>query len=109
MDDPEPRERRLRLDMNEIHRSSPAALFLAFLAGAVAGAAVALLTAPQSGRETRDRLKDLAKDAAGKAARVPPSLHEAYARAAQAAREAFIETLEDRAPEGGPTTGRGGH
>src|SRR3989442_747473 len=72
-------------------------------------AAVALLTAPESGREPRDRLKDMAKDAAGKAARVPPSLHEAYARAARAAREAFIETLEDRTPEGGPTAGRGGH
>ena len=95
--------------MNEINRSSPASLFLAFLAGAMTGAAVALLTAPQSGRETRDRLKDLARDAGDRAALVTPALQEAYARAARAARQAFIETLEDRAPQSGTPSGRSGH
>jgi gas vesicle protein len=33
-----------------------------FLLGAAAGAAVALLTAPRSGRETRAQLKDTARD-----------------------------------------------
>jgi len=95
--------------MNEINRGNPAALFLAFLAGALAGAAVALLTAPQSGRETRDRLKGLGRDAAGRATHVPEALNQAYARAARAARQAFIETLEDKAPGSGPLADRSGH
>jgi len=95
--------------MDEIHRSNPAAILLAFLAGAVSGAAVALLTAPQSGRETRSRLKDLAKDAAGRAAHVPEALNAAYEQASRAARRAFIETLEEQSPGSGPEAGRSGH
>lgn len=52
---------------------SPGAVGLAFLSGAVIGAAVALLLAPQSGRDSRERLrgyvrqtKDLLHDVAGK-------------------------------------------
>ena len=95
--------------MDETHRTNPAVVLLAFLAGAVTGAAVALLTAPQSGRETRSRLKGLARDAAGRAPRVPEALSAADARAAQAARQAFNETLEERASSGGPRLGPGGH
>jgi len=95
--------------MSEISRSHPAGLLLAFLAGAVTGAAVALLTAPQSGRETRKRLKGVAQDATRSAVRVPPTLNEAYSRAARAARQAFIEVLEARAPGSGSRTGPGEH
>lgn len=35
---------------------------LAFLGGAIAGAAVALLLAPQSGKETREQIKDFVDD-----------------------------------------------
>ena len=38
-------------------------MMLAVLGGAVAGAAVAYLTAPKSGRETRAELKGIARDA----------------------------------------------
>ena len=86
--------------MNEIRRTDPATLLLAFLAGAVSGAAVALLTAPQSGRETRDRLKGLARAAARGAARATPRLNDAYTRAARAARRAFSEALDTGATEG---------
>lgn len=76
-------------------------LILAFVLGAAAGATVALLTAPQSGRESRQKLKDLARDAAGGLDRVPDLVGEAYDRAAQAAREAFVRALEEAAGPGG--------
>ena len=43
-------------------------ILLAFIMGAVSGAAVALLYAPQSGRETRDYLNDRATEARARAA-----------------------------------------
>ena len=43
------------------------AVLLAFLVGAVAGAAVALLYAPAAGRETREYLGDKAREGARKA------------------------------------------
>jgi gas vesicle protein len=43
-------------------------ILLAFIMGAVSGAAVALLYAPQSGRETREFLNDRASDARARAA-----------------------------------------
>jgi gas vesicle protein len=42
-------------------------ILLAFLVGAVAGAAVALLYAPASGQETREYLSDKAREGARKA------------------------------------------
>jgi gas vesicle protein len=37
-------------------------MFLSFLLGGIVGAAFALLLAPQSGRETRTRIRELAED-----------------------------------------------
>ena len=45
-----------------------ASVLLAFILGAVSGAAVALLYAPASGRETREYLNDRAAEAKAKAA-----------------------------------------
>ena len=42
---------------------SPGAVGLAFLGGALIGAAAALLLAPKSGRETRDQLRGYARKA----------------------------------------------
>jgi gas vesicle protein len=42
-------------------------VLLAFLVGAIAGAAVALLYAPATGRETREYLSDKAREGARKA------------------------------------------
>jgi gas vesicle protein len=42
-------------------------VLLAFLVGAVAGAAIALLYAPATGRETREYLSDKAREGARKA------------------------------------------
>ena len=60
------------------------ALVLAFLAGAVAGAVVALLTTPKTGREMRETIGDLTRDG---------RTREAAARAAQAARKAFDDIV----------------
>ncbi|MBI4688409.1 MAG: YtxH domain-containing protein [Nitrospirae bacterium] len=42
-------------------------MLLAFVIGGVVGAGVALLMAPQSGKETREKIKELAGDAKDKA------------------------------------------
>lgn len=38
------------------------AVFLAFIMGAAIGGGIALLTAPRSGQETRDKVRDMADD-----------------------------------------------
>ena len=69
---------------------SPGTVVLAFLSGALLGAATALLLAPQSGRETREQLRGYARkteenmhDLAGKAS-------EAYEQALEKGRE-FVQ------------------
>lgn len=85
--------------MSTENRYSGAHLILAFLAGAVGGACAALLTAPQSGTETRSSLRGWARDAQGSAGRVPDALRSAYKRATVAAKEAFTEALKERPDE----------
>lgn len=72
-------------------------LLLAFIAGGIAGAAAALLLAPQSGAQTRDQLRGFARDARGKAVRVPGALQRAYHDASEAAKKAFSETFAEAA------------
>jgi len=81
--------------MSENDRYGGAHLLIAFLAGAAAGAAVALLTAPQSGRETRAKVRSWTQDLGSKAQKVPGAVHEAYDRAAEAARRAFTDAMRD--------------
>jgi gas vesicle protein len=88
--------------MNETDRTSGAALILAFLAGAAAGAAAALLTAPRTGRETRKRIRAMTREAADRAAGVPAVLDNAYARAAEAARAAFVQALNQESAGDAP-------
>ncbi|MBI5191725.1 MAG: YtxH domain-containing protein [Nitrospirae bacterium] len=47
-------------------RYSTGSVVLAFVVGGLVGAGIALLTAPQSGRETREKIKDLTEDAKDK-------------------------------------------
>lgn len=49
------------------HDSSSGSVFMAFVIGAVAGAAVALLYAPASGEETRRKLSDKARESRDRA------------------------------------------
>jgi gas vesicle protein len=67
-------------------------LLAAFTAGAVTGAAVAYLTAPRSGRQTREALQDWAKDTRDKASRIPQAVREAVERGKQAGKDAFVES-----------------
>jgi gas vesicle protein len=80
---------------------SGSTVVLALLGGAVAGAAVALLTAPKTGRETRamiadktrdvrDKITDTINDGREKARNLPG----AAKAAGSAARTAFVEAME---------------
>jgi gas vesicle protein len=73
--------------------SNTSRIMLLFLAGAATGATVALLTAPQSGRETRRKLKKATEDLVNKAARVGPAIEQAYRRATEAGKEAFVRAV----------------
>jgi gas vesicle protein len=53
--------------MKEERGAGAGTVLLAFLVGAAAGAAVALLYAPAAGRETRERLSEKAREGARKA------------------------------------------
>jgi gas vesicle protein len=70
-----------------------ATILLAFLVGAAAGAAVALLYAPAPGRETRERLGEKAREGARKAS-----------DAARAGRDVIeaIKDVYDQATSGEP-------
>ena len=81
--------------MNEPRTFSGSHLLIAFATGAAAGAAIALLTAPRSGREMRGALQDWARDVGGKASRLPHAVGQAFERASQAGRTAFTETLRN--------------
>jgi len=86
-------ERRLNA-MTETRGFNGGHLLVAFTAGAVAGAAVAYLTAPRSGKETREALQGWAKDVRDKASRIPHSVREAVERGKQAGKEAFVESYK---------------
>ncbi len=81
--------------MSENGRYSGAHLLIAFLAGAAAGAVVALLTAPRSGRETREKVQTWTEDLRAKALTVPDATREAWGRATQAAKDTFAEALRE--------------
>ncbi|MFH2008217.1 MAG: YtxH domain-containing protein [bacterium] len=69
-------------------------LLLAFLGGAAAGAAIALLTAPRSGAETRQMIAGSIAAKRDEIARLPPALRAAYEAATAAARDAYKQSLE---------------
>ena len=78
------------------NENSGAALMVAFMAGAVAGAAIALLYAPASGDETRDYLnqkaregRDRAKDALEQGRETLQRQREGVVSAIERGREAF--------------------
>jgi gas vesicle protein len=56
----------MKLEENDYETSSGSWL-LSFVLGGLIGAAVALLMAPKSGRQTREQIKDMAQDAKEKA------------------------------------------
>jgi gas vesicle protein len=75
--------------MNETSGFSGGQIMLAFVGGAMAGAVVALLTAPQSGAQTRADIKRRAVSTYDDAARMPRALQGAVV----AAKDAFNDHL----------------
>jgi len=71
--------------MSDERNASGSTILLAFLAGAAAGAVIALLTAPKSGREMRESVSDWARRQGWK---------DAVARAAKAGRDAWDGTRQ---------------
>ncbi|MEW6544103.1 MAG: YtxH domain-containing protein [Nitrospirota bacterium] len=69
---------------------SPGAVGLAFLTGALVGAAVALLFAPQAGRETREQLRGYARRAEENLQELAGQAGEAFDRAVDKGRE-FVQ------------------
>ncbi|HKQ96251.1 MAG TPA: YtxH domain-containing protein [Candidatus Polarisedimenticolia bacterium] len=69
-----------------------------FLAGAAAGATVALLTAPRSGAETRRRLRQTKDQLADRVTRVGSAITEAYRSASSAGKEGFVRTMKGSSP-----------
>ena len=53
--------------MNDESGFSAGSVILAFVLGGIVGAGVALLTAPQSGRETREKIKEFTDESKKKA------------------------------------------
>src|SRR3954466_9325758 len=69
-------------------------ILLAFILGAVSGAAIALLYAPASGRETREYLGDKAAEARARAADAAARSREALNDAATKGRDALNQGRE---------------
>ena len=85
-------------------------VFTAFILGAACGAVAALLTAPQTGAETREQVRDFTRMAGRKARNIPFEMQGAWRRAVDAARSAFDEavTQADNAASS-LESGRGGN
>jgi len=67
----------------------------AFALGAAAGVTIALLTAPRSGRETRERLKSAALDLEKTVERGPDAIRRAGAKAVKAGQAAFEQARDE--------------
>ena len=72
---------------NDDQGTSAGTVFLSFLAGAAVGAGLALLYAPKTGRELREKIGELTEDAVGKI--------KCYANEAQEKIKSTIEESKD--------------
>ena len=70
-------------------------VLLAFILGAVGGAALALLYAPASGRETRERLAEKADEARARAADAAAKGRDTLTTAIERGREAYQQARRD--------------
>ena len=71
-------------------------LFVATVGGAVVGAAIGMLTAPRSGRETREWISKSANGAGAKVKGMKPALNAAYTAGSDAARDAYGEAMDSQ-------------
>jgi len=83
--------------MSETRGFTGTQMLITLLVGAAAGAAIALLTAPRSGRETRQALQEWGREVRDKAVKLPHAVRHASERATQAGKEAFRESMDAEA------------
>lgn len=79
------------MTQTEHHGSGGFSIFLAFVGGALAGGAAAMLLAPRSGAETRQRIRGVAHDAKDVASRMPQAVRDA----SSAAQGAFTKAMKE--------------
>jgi len=77
--------------MSEERGCSPASVALAFIIGGALGASLALLFAPEGGRQTRTRLKGLATDVKDRSTDLVEDVKDRVEDAIGAGREIFEE------------------
>jgi len=77
--------------MSEDRGFSAASVALGFILGGVLGASLALLFAPESGRRTRERLRDLAADVRDKTIDLSEELRDKAEDAVERGREVYEE------------------
>ncbi len=77
--------------MSEERGYSAAAVALGFILGGVLGGCLAMLFAPESGRRTRERLRDLASDVRDKTVDLSEDLRDKAEDAVERGREVFEE------------------
>ncbi|HSD52222.1 MAG TPA: YtxH domain-containing protein [Candidatus Methylomirabilis sp.] len=77
--------------MSEERGYSAAAVALGFILGGVLGASLSLLFAPESGRRTRERLRDIAADMRDKTVDLSDDLRDKAEDAMERGREVYEE------------------
>ncbi|MEK7204721.1 MAG: YtxH domain-containing protein, partial [candidate division NC10 bacterium] len=77
--------------MSEERGYSAASVALGFILGGVLGGCLALLFAPESGRRTRERLRDLAADVRDKTIDLSEDIRDKAEDAVEKGREVFEE------------------
>ncbi len=82
------------------YQSSSASWLLSFVLGGLVGAAVALLWAPKSGRQTREQIKDMAQDAKGKAEDYYGQMRDKVSTAMQKGSEMFQQKKSEMMEQG---------
>ena len=80
--------------MNDERGFCTGSVLLAFVLGGVVGAGIALLTAPQSGRETRDKIRDLADETRRKTAEYAGQAKDAVSSYAGQAKDKVSSAFE---------------
>ena len=76
--------------MNDERGCSSGNVILAFVLGGLVGAGIALLTAPQSGRETREKIKGLADETRQKASEYAGQVKDKFSSAVESGKN-FVE------------------
>jgi len=77
--------------MSENRNFSGGSILLSFILGGIVGAGIALLLAPQSGKETREKIKGLAEDVKDKATGYARQVKDRVASTVEQGKEFFEE------------------